>query len=194
MTLTRAQIFGRLAQELSDPTSLALIGIERLELAPWLPPSARALGWPAPEAPSVPAVAVLAALQVSEAGDVLLAAAPPEPAMAQLLARLGEVSRVLAVVLPPATAERPPLVAAEHWPESASPAPLEAVLLRRAAHRVFTEHGVLDVVPEGLLIRELAPGLSARRLQEQTAPTLYIAPDVAELAVRMLDQGHHGVA
>jgi acyl CoA:acetate/3-ketoacid CoA transferase beta subunit len=194
MSLTRAQILGRLAQELAEARSIGLVGIEGSELGPWLASSSDARGWPADGAPPVPAVVVLAARQVSEAGDVLLAAAPSAPALAQMRARLAEVPRVLAVVLSPATAERPALVPAESWDGSASSEPDEAVLLRRAAHRVLTEHGVLDVIPEGLLIRELAPGLSARRLQEQTAPTLHIAPDVAELALTVLDQGHHGVA
>ena len=38
----------------------------------------------------------------------------------------------------------------------------------------------VDVTPEGLVLRELAPGVSAREVQEKTEPTLRVPADVAE--------------
>ncbi len=51
------------------------------------------------------------------------------------------------------------------------------------ATRVFTRLGVIDVIAEGLLIVELAPGVAATELQRMALPTLLIAPDVTEMIV-----------
>ena len=37
----------------------------------------------------------------------------------------------------------------------------------------------MDVTPEGLVLRELAPGVSATEVQEKTVPTLRAASDLA---------------
>jgi len=167
-----------------------------------------------PRATALPArldPAVLVARSVSQQGDVVLVRGADEPAcLAAGLAELvATAARVVAVVLPePSTHEAAdghaaPLDCGRRGSDARqADAPCDLVetcadtpALRVAAHRVITEHAVLDVTPDGFVIRELAPGLSARRLQAATAPTLRIAADVAEMAVAMLDNDDdHGVA
>ena len=52
---------------------------------------------------------------------------------------------------------------------------------KKVVHRIITDLCVIDVTPEGLLLRELAPGVSAREVQEKTQPTLQVLPDIAEI-------------
>ncbi len=54
---------------------------------------------------------------------------------------------------------------------------------RAVVHRIITDLAVLDVTPEGLLLRELAPGVSARDVQAKTEPTLRIPPDVTDVKI-----------
>jgi len=53
-------------------------------------------------------------------------------------------------------------------------APLTA---RGCVTRIFTDMAVIDVGPNGLVLRELAPGLSAADVQAKTGPSLTVAPD-----------------
>ena len=43
---------------------------------------------------------------------------------------------------------------------------------------IFTDLAVIEVVPEGLLLRELFPGISLEELQSVTGPKLIAAPDL----------------
>jgi 3-oxoacid CoA-transferase subunit B len=43
--------------------------------------------------------------------------------------------------------------------------------------RIVTDLAVIDVEPDGLVLREVAPGLTAERVQELTEPRLRVAPD-----------------
>jgi 3-oxoacid CoA-transferase subunit B len=47
---------------------------------------------------------------------------------------------------------------------------------------IVTELGVLEVTPQGLLLRELAPGVSAEGVQKVTEPKLQLAPDMKVMA------------
>jgi 3-oxoacid CoA-transferase subunit B len=45
---------------------------------------------------------------------------------------------------------------------------------KRAVHRIITDLAVIDVTPEGLALRELAPGVTAEEVQEKTEPRLRV--------------------
>jgi 3-oxoacid CoA-transferase subunit B len=47
---------------------------------------------------------------------------------------------------------------------------------------IVTELGVIEVTPKGLLLRELAPGVSAEAVQKVTEPKLQLAPDMKVMA------------
>ncbi len=51
---------------------------------------------------------------------------------------------------------------------------------RRVVHRIITDLAVIDVTPEGLVLRETAPGVSAGQVQSATGPTLIISNDFKE--------------
>jgi 3-oxoacid CoA-transferase subunit B len=52
---------------------------------------------------------------------------------------------------------------------------------KAVAHRIITDLAVIDVTPEGLVLRELAPGVSAKDVQEKTEPQLRAGPDLTEM-------------
>ena len=45
---------------------------------------------------------------------------------------------------------------------------------KKAVNRIITDLAVLDVTPEGLVLRELAPGVTAEEVQEKTEPRLRV--------------------
>jgi 3-oxoacid CoA-transferase subunit B len=47
---------------------------------------------------------------------------------------------------------------------------------------IVTELGVIEVTPGGLVLRELAPGVSAEAVQKVTEPQLQLAPDMKVMA------------
>ena len=49
---------------------------------------------------------------------------------------------------------------------------------KHVVHRVISDLAVMDVTPEGLRLIELAPGVSAREVQEKTEAALVAGPDV----------------
>ncbi|MBN1644319.1 MAG: hypothetical protein JW856_05840, partial [Dehalococcoidales bacterium] len=46
---------------------------------------------------------------------------------------------------------------------------------------IFTDLAVLEVTPEGLVLKEVAPGLTAADVQAVTEPKLIISPDLKEI-------------
>ena len=53
---------------------------------------------------------------------------------------------------------------------------------RRVVHRIITDLACIDVTAEGLVLREVAPGVSAREVQERTEPTLKVGPDLQNMS------------
>jgi 3-oxoacid CoA-transferase B subunit len=52
---------------------------------------------------------------------------------------------------------------------------------KKKVHKIFTDLAVIDVVAEGLLLRELFPGLTVEDIQSVTEPKLLVAPDLKEI-------------
>ncbi len=46
---------------------------------------------------------------------------------------------------------------------------------------IVTDLAVIDVKPEGLVLKEVAPGLTASEVQSVTEPRLIISPDLTEM-------------
>ena len=46
---------------------------------------------------------------------------------------------------------------------------------------IFTDLAVMEVTPKGLLLKEIAPGISVKDLQSVTEPKLLISPDLKEI-------------
>ena len=50
---------------------------------------------------------------------------------------------------------------------------------RRVVHRIITEMCVMDVTSRGLLLTELAPGLTTDQVRAATEPTLLVVPELS---------------
>jgi acyl CoA:acetate/3-ketoacid CoA transferase beta subunit len=46
---------------------------------------------------------------------------------------------------------------------------------------IFTDLAVMEVTPKGLLLKEVAPGLTTKDVQSVTEPQLIISPDLKEI-------------
>lgn len=52
---------------------------------------------------------------------------------------------------------------------------------RKKVNKIFTDLAVIDVVQEGLLLREIYPGLTVEDIQSVTDPKLLVAEDLKEI-------------
>jgi 3-oxoacid CoA-transferase subunit B len=48
--------------------------------------------------------------------------------------------------------------------------------------KIVTDLALIEVTPEGLVLRETAPGVTPEYIQERTEPRLIVAPDCKEMA------------
>lgn len=55
--------------------------------------------------------------------------------------------------------------------------------------RVFTDLAVIDVGPDGFVVRDMVPGLSRTALQARSGATLHFAPDIQPLVAPALADG-----